>query len=315
MRRSTRRAFTLIELLVVIAIIGVLIGLLLPAVQKVREAANRAKCQNNLKQLGLAVVNYHDAQNFYPINRVGAYSYPSSFGGWQATSSSWSWLAVLLPYVEQDAIYKTGNIPSSTFIASGVTGSVVKTFLCPSDKAATVGAITNTTYLAPLQTGLTNYKGVQGSNWCWGTYANPGNPASYGCENWNHGDGIIFYMGWVYPATMASVADGTSNTFMVGEDIYLQSPYASGPQDDMGSAWAHPGECNNTTAIPPNIRMTPDPYAAGDWAYTWGFKSRHPGGLNFVYADGSVHFISTSIALGTYRAMGTKGGGEIATAD
>src|SRR5437867_8342493 len=102
-----RPAFTLIELLVVIAIIAVLIGLLLPAVQKVREAAARMQCSNNLKQISLACHTYHDAFNYFPINRVGNYDQPTAFGGWGPSSKDWSWLSALLPYIEQNNIYTT----------------------------------------------------------------------------------------------------------------------------------------------------------------------------------------------------------------
>src|SRR5262249_37418314 len=149
-------AFTLIELLVVIAIIAVLLGLLVPAVQRVREAASRLTCANNLKQLGQAVLNYHTDWGRFPIDRYGGYDFPSAFGRCGPKSSSWSFLALLLPYIDQGNLYKKGKIPDSSLGGSGVLGTEVKAFLCPSDQTLSLGPQQDTSFhLYPLTVGLT----------------------------------------------------------------------------------------------------------------------------------------------------------------
>src|SRR5262245_58352255 len=161
-----RGAFTLIELLVVIAIIAVLVGRLLPAVQKVRESANRMSCQNNLKQIALAVHSYHATYRTLPINRYGDYSARTAYGGLYENSMSWSWLSALLPYLEQENLYRQGDIPNRALNESSATAVPVKVFLCPSDDASGIGPqVEITHYLRTgLRVGLTNYKGVQGAN-------------------------------------------------------------------------------------------------------------------------------------------------------
>jgi len=310
---TARRGFSLIELLVVIAIIAILIGLLLPAVQKVREAAARMSCGNNLKQIALAAHSQESAIQRLPTNRYGDYSVYTAFGGPYENSSSWSWLAQLLPYLKQDNVYRTGGLPDTLLVNSSALGQPVKTFLCPSDRAISVGAAPEAShYLRTGATvGLTNYKGVNGANHGWGLWINPSAEGKF--DSWEAGDGLLFPLNWISPIRMEHIADGTSNTLLIGEDIW--EPDAVGPgRYGKGWAWAHAVEAGLTCAIPPNAK----PPGGGnwpndDWANRNGFKSRHTGGVQFAMADGSVRFIRDSIPLGTYRAMATYRGGEVVT--
>jgi prepilin-type N-terminal cleavage/methylation domain-containing protein len=316
-----RNAFTLIELLVVIAIIAVLIGLLLPAVQRVREAANRAQCANNLKQLALACHSYHDARKVFPTGQYGDYNKQTSFGGAYEDSMSWSWIAFILPYIEEGTVYTTGNIPTAQLNKSSATSAVIPILLCPSDTLFGMGAQTESSHYltAPgLVVGMSNYRGVEGANFCYGTYTNNGtngpgiggHPPNY-CECWEVGDGIFFPMVWERPYRMTDITDGTSNTFMIGEDIWLPGSFGKGIYG-RGYAWAHSVEANLTCAIPPNLLGPGSPPAdIGNFQLNNGFKSMHTGGLQFAFIDGSVHFVTDSIALGTYRALATIRGGEV----
>jgi prepilin-type N-terminal cleavage/methylation domain-containing protein/prepilin-type processing-associated H-X9-DG protein len=314
-----RSAFTLIELLVVIAIIAILIGLLLPAVQKVREAAARAKCENNIKQIGLAVHSFHDVNNRLPYSAEAGYNY-------NATSPNcWSWLARILPYIEQAPLYNGGglNTPPSpvppgmpTMAGSIVNGTTtastfISTYLCPSDPSngklytdrANIGSAVS---MAP-----TNYKGVAGSNWAWSSNSAWNNPGPTNNTNGlDAGDGVFFRTDYTRKLTLTGISDGTSNTLMVGEDL---------PDHNIHTDWAFFNHSTATCAIPLNNALTPADLAAnggaGNWPNVYSFRSMHPSGANFGLADGSVRFVRQSIPLANYWAACTIRGNEVLTLD
>jgi len=295
-----RLAFTLIELLVVIAIIAVLVGLLVPAVQKVREAAARMSCQNNLKQIVVAAHHFHDAQRHFPGNSQDE-------GGWnwnyQQNRRSWSWLARLLPYLEQDPLHTQAKIDTNTLSQSlPYLSTGLSVFFCPSDNSRSLNPSTNRANLQGVPIATSNYKGVTGDCWCWGTYAEK--CASH-CNGLTSGNGVFTRGDITSPRRMADITDGTSNTFFAGEDI---------PEISAHCTWPYANGTLSTCAIPPNVMKKPngtsyDPYT--DWPEIYSFRSRHPGGLQFGFADGSVRFISASIPLPIYRALATINGGEV----
>ncbi len=274
MRRTLpgRFAFTLIELLVVIAIIAILIGLLLPAVQKVREAAARMQCSNNLKQLALACHSYHDANKALPAN----------YGCCYTSGAHWSWIAMILPYIEQNIIYMGGNIgaanaagtPTTTLAASSINGQPTITYpipmlRCPSDPMYSKILWTDRADISGGPNGkgcaISNYKGVAGANWEWGNALwNPGWSPAGGVNGGNQqgldaGNGVLYRSngpgasgnvggGNEYTWTLSNITDGTSNTFLVGEDL---------PQDSQWcGCWAYANNVTGTVAIYLNANQT-----------------------------------------------------------
>ena len=298
-RPSVRSAFTLIELLVVIAIIAILIGLLLPAVQKVREAAARMTCQNNIKQVMIATHAYHDANLQFPVSAAPGYVDNNS-----VNTPSWSWLVRILPYIEQgNLLVATGAIQANINANPTAVATPIKPFLCPSDTAYSGQPRTDTNIAystANFAVGVTNYKGVSGSAWLWGSFATgaSGYAPNAGLDS---GNGWINRSNHLKPRTFASITDGTSNTLFVGEDV---------PEWNQHNSWVHFNGCTGTTAIPPNNLNTVA--SRGNWPDVYSFRSRHISGLNFAFGDGRVAFITNSIALTTYRQLGTMDAGEVA---
>jgi prepilin-type N-terminal cleavage/methylation domain-containing protein len=306
-----RRGFTLIELLVVIAIIAVLIGLLLPAVQKVRESAARSSCSNNLHQLAIACQTYHDNNGTLPSNGPDA--------TYNLNGRNWSWLARILPFVEQDNLYKGCGIPNNTLRVAynaGLLGTPVKSFLCPSSEAINGQPRSAVADLGVSGIGNTCYKGVCGSNWEWGSALwNPVKDPSTGNANGlDVGNGIFYRTDGLLPnpyghgpLPISAIKDGTSNTFMIGEDL---------PDLNYWCAWPYSNAAVGTCAIYPNNALVagqPGFGNPGDWPDIYSFRSNHAQGLNFATADGSVHFINDNININLYRALATYKGGEVAS--
>jgi len=333
-KRPHRGAFTLIELLVVIAIIAILIGLLLPAVQKVREAASRMKCQNNLKQLGLAMHNYHDANGKFPRNylKVGT-------NAWEALSANY----FLLPYVEQTALYQQGqsNLTNWSWMYNTLMNTDLSVFKCPSAPAGSRRGTNPNGWDGP------------GSNYGWSTGSS--------VETVWAGNRFNGLMAYEVDRKMADVTDGLSNTLMASE--ILSGSGASGTSgkypydvfyagngvftsvvnkdwptqaelDTIGNAakssstglrsnngtlwgWYAAGQSTLTTAAPPNWKW---PTAGGDCcpggAHDWGYgifppRSAHTGGVNALLGDGSVRFIRDSVDLVTFQRLGNRGDGQV----
>jgi prepilin-type N-terminal cleavage/methylation domain-containing protein/prepilin-type processing-associated H-X9-DG protein len=325
-----RRGFTLIELLVVIAIIAVLIALLLPAVQAAREAARRAQCVNNLKQIGIAMHNYHDTVGTLPPG------HRSSVCG--------TWQTFILPYIEGNAGYNAYNTfgryllpdgtknPDQTLRYGGaanttVTGMRLNTLSCPSDTPTKIGNVTehnyavnfgNAGFFQELQTSS------QGQSYATPYYANGawlGAPFSDSDPS--------YYPSRERTYNLSSLIDGTSNTLMAAEVIQSQD------NSFRGYTWWGDAACFETWLAPnsllPDVTQgycpagsifpqvtAPNPpcmNSTGTQGPAYAARSRHPGGVNTTFCDGSVKFIKNSISLNIWRALSTSQGNEIVSSD
>lgn len=304
-RDVRQRGFTLIELLVVIAIIAVLIALLLPAVQQAREAARRSQCKNNLKQLGLAIHNYHDNFNKFPICIYGGYGDTANAGGYTQTSRSWGWPVRLLPYVDQAPLYNLINPGSTTMAASGQMATILPVFLCPSDSAPAVIAETTSYTTGGTPAARTDYKGVMGNRWNWGAYTFNAPPSG---DAFTDNNGPLYTLNYRKSTGLNAVTDGTSNTLIIGESVCNQTFAQDG--NGPGYSWMNAAENTATCAVPINTYKSNSPTGTA-WDVRWSFASQHVGGCHFVMCDGAVRFLSENISLTTYRQLATIDGGEV----
>ncbi|GAA4423953.1 DUF1559 domain-containing protein [Bremerella cremea] len=350
MSRARRSGFTLVELLVVIAIIGVLIALLLPAVQQAREAARRMSCSNNLKQLGLAMHNFHDTYNAFPV------------GTTDDDMNNWGWAVYLLPYIEQDNLYQmmttrvaansppaylvyksgshinvdtydsTTSTTNPTAVVNANTGGTVagqggatqliQAFVCPSDVLPEKedNGYAKSNYLGCMGS---NYGGTapnMPSAYPWNTGVEGGqSPGSLGRNYWGVSQNGVFGADGNNTETwmrrFSDITDGTSNTIAIGEVSVSEHVTTSNVTDTRFPIWAGAnGFCCAMRRLGGVLRMANSQFyinrRLGD-ASDQSFGSQHPGGAQFVFCDGSVKFVSENINTDIYSYMAGRNDGQI----
>ncbi len=331
MLRSWRsRGFTLIELLVVIAIIAILIALLLPAVQQAREAARRTQCRNHLKQLGIAMHNYHDTFGQFPINSL-QWGNPANTPEWTGTQHG-TQLTMLLPYIDQAPLYnaidfRLTNAEAVTVAGTPIYQIVIPAFMCPTSTSPErrPGDLRAKTNYAPSMG--SQRMDVNTGTGCPGLYPpygplidpqyattspNDNDNGYFGTGAAGHGNSMdasstsgIFSRA-IWAAKIRDISDGTSNTILMGE----VRPECA---DHINNGWFH----NNSLWVPttapinfptcPNSPPRPDScHRADTWNTSQGFKSEHTGGAHFLMSDGAVTFLSENLDYGTFQRLGDR---------
>jgi prepilin-type N-terminal cleavage/methylation domain-containing protein len=312
-----RAAFTLIELLVVIAIIAILIALLVPAVQKVRDAAARTQCVNNMKQIALAFHGFHDANKKLPYGQYGTWAQNSGLPTPPAPSPDGciGWPVTILPYLDQGPAYTTiwnyfvANPTVEGFSATPVNQNVFAVYICPSDPYAPQATQTPEGF-------QTNYHANNGSTVFWNGTATL--PQAGGINN----NGVILVGAQV---TLVGITDGTSNTLLISESMRWNQ---TGSDDRRGRMFnTYQGETLFSTLYPPNTTIADAQFSCGTNLPFYmpcssiggganainSVRSLHngSGGVNAAFSDGSVHWVANSILLSNWQSMGTRAGNEV----
>ena len=310
----SRRGFTLVELLVVIAIIGILIGMLLPAVQQVREAARRIQCANNVRQLGLAVLNYESAHMHFPAGWISEESGSSlrSLGADEHSGEpGWGWSAELLPFIEANNLHKQLDmqVAIDDHDHEDAIQTVIPVFLCPSDPAADVQNMDvhieddddhdhddDDDHLVAAHLPLDDDHDHEG---LWASRSNYS--GMFGTEeldehHFDEGNGAFFENSWL---SISEFNDGTSNTIIIGERTNEHGPIS----------WV--GMIPELDAAAARIVGAADHPLSDEHGHLEDFGSNHPGGINVVLGDGSTHFVSRDISLDVYQRLATRNGGEV----
>ena len=299
-----RRAFTLVELLVVIAIIGILIALLLPAVQAARESARATQCKNNLKQLGLALLNYDHAQKFFPPSSTcgfgrGVWNYPGT-GPMDPTINLHSFASLILPYAEQDALFDDIDYTVSSLDPANrpAASKILPFYRCPSY----VGQNYSTD---PLYTSKYNQYAIR-------NYVALGARTVLGLSGATPAEGVMFPSSKI---TLRDILDGTSNTIALAESREEKSSvWIDGTSAAVAARWFNPAGAPTFAGNSVSINYTV--YFQGgifpnSIGQAWGPSSMHPDGAHHSLCDGSVRYLSEKISIAIYDSLTTRKGGEV----